>query len=221
MSKNLEDYVKHMGYMPNYKFPEAIDEDKEFVYYKFRVPRHYIREHIANGDTWPDYEESNEIGTRDESVVLGVGFFPVYKGVEYITADADFLYYKVRVPKVFLFTPVKGTPYTYGVLYDTKDFKLRTPEELAERATEIIPCEFKAGDSMPGRKELDAVRKVKETNILLYEVVFYCNVCGTEHKPEVGSDLFDLLKQRSCVVCGSTTLHLKVCKPVLEEEKDE
>jgi hypothetical protein len=227
MNKSLGDYTKRMGYMPCYKFPEEIDEDSEFMYYKFRVPRIYIRWHIEEGNIWPDYEESFEGGTRDESVVLGVGLFPVYSGVEYLDEDADFLYYKVKVPKAFLDTYIEGTTFKYGMLYETKDFKLKTPEQIAEEQAEIISTEKvpKAGEPMPDREDLIAVKKTKETDVLLYEVVFYCAECndgeGKEHEPEVGSDLWEILHARKCGFCGNTKLHLKSCKSVLEEKKDE
>lgn len=223
MNKSLEDYLERMGYMPCYKFPEYIDEDKEFKYYRFRVPRHYIRDHIAEGNIWPDYIETREKGTRDDSVVLGVGFFIVYTGVEYLDSDADFVYYKVRVPKVFLDSYISGSPYTYGELYETKDFRWKSRGEKAEIDSEEIECAKppKAGDSMPNRQDLKTVRKTIETKILLYEVVFYCDKCQITHEPEVGSDLFDLLHNRSCAECGSTTLHLKGCKSILEEKRDE
>jgi len=222
MNKPLGAYSEKMGYMPCYKFPKEIDEDEEFMYYKFRVPRLYIREHIREGNVWPNYTETYEKGNMDESVVLGVGFFPVYTGVEYISEDADFLYYKVKVPKEFLRTPISGTPHTYSILYDTKDFRLKTPEELAEKAAEIKSCDFvKAGDSMPDRGDLVAAQKVKDSNVLLYEVVFYCSECEMTHEPEIGSDLWKLLYARKCGNCSNTKLELKSCKSVLEEQEDE
>jgi len=222
MSETLGDYIESMGYIPCYKFPEEVDEDEEFMYYKFRVPRIYIREHIAEGNVWPDYVESFEEGTKDKSVVLGVSFFPVYTGVEYLGDDVDFLYYKAKVPKAFLNTPISGTPHTYHILYDTKDFKLKSPEELAEIAAEVLSCApLAAGESMPNSGDLSAIRKVKESNILLYEVIFYCGQCDKEFDPEVGSDLWDLLYGRSCIDCGNTNLEVRSCKSILEENVDE
>jgi hypothetical protein len=220
MSDLPDNYKERMGYMPCYKFPTEMGDDATFEYYKFRVPRHYIREHIKDGLVWPDYNETTEEGTRDESVVLGVGFFPVYSGVEYLEEDADFLYYKVKVPKVFLDTQIEGTPHTYRLLYETKDFKLKTPEEKAEEASVLEIRSTKAGDEMPGRIELKAVRKEKEVDTLLYEIVLYCPNCGTEHNPEVGADLWAMLHARRCE-CGHTKLELRSCKSVLEEKKDE
>lgn len=220
MNKDLGYYLERMGYMPNYKFPEQIDEDDEFKYYKFRVPRHYIRAHIEEGNIWPGYVENVELGSgmKDESVVLGVGFFPVHMGVDFIGEDADFLYYKVKVAKVFLETKIKGTPYTYEVLYETQDFRLKTPEELAEM--DSVVESIKAGESMPDKTELEAVRKVKETETLLYEVVLYCGSCETTHDPEIAADLWDLLYARKCSFCGNTMLELRSCQSVLEESKD-
>lgn len=224
MNDKLNYYLERMGYMPNYKFPEFIEEDSQFAYYKFRVPRHYIRQHIDDGDVWPNYKETTEKGNRDESVVLGVGFFPVYSGVELLDEDADFLYYKVKVPKLFLETPISGTNYTYSILYETQDYRLKTPEELAEEKSKDIPCAKipKAGEQMPDRKELTSVRNVKESDVLLYEVVFYCsNGCGIENVPEVGSELWDLLYSRSCAKCGNRQLELISCKPILKDKTDD
>jgi hypothetical protein len=112
-------------------------------------------------------------------------------------------------------------------LYETKDFKLKTPEQIAEEQAKIISTKkvSKAGESMPDRGELKAVKKTKETNVLLYEVIFYCGECndgeGKEHEPEIGSDLWELLHARRCGDCGNTKLHLKGCKSVLEEKEDE
>ncbi len=199
-----------MGYMPCYLFPEKLEEDDEFEYYKFRVPRHYIREHIADGDIWPDYEETEEEGTKDKSAVLGVGFLLVYTGVEYLDSDADFLYYRVRVPKVFLDSPALDGRFTYRVLYDAGTLEVksdRTP---------------KAGESMVGKEELETVRKVKKSDPLLYEVTFKCkNVedCGIEFK-EIGSVLFDMLYSQSCPECDHPLLEMKECKILVEEGKD-
>lgn len=218
----MEGFVERMGYMPCYKFPEEIDEDATFKYYKFRVPRHYIRDHISEGNVWPGYEECFEPGARDESVVLGVGFFPVYTGVELLDEDADFLYYKVRVPKEFLNTPIKGTPYYYSILYETKDYKLKTAEEMAE--TEALMKETEdilAGISMPDRTDLEAVRSVKEKQTLLYEVVLYCPACDVEHDPEVAEDLWTLLHGRACNFCSNGALELRECKSILEEDKED
>lgn len=219
MSDLPEVYVQRMGYMPCYKFPEEIDEDDTFVYYMFRVPRHYIREHIAEGLTWPDYKEIDEQGTEDKSIVLGVGFFPVYTGVIFLYEDVDFLYYKVRVPKKILDATISGTSYTYRILYETKDFRLKSAEEKAEEESRDISC-VKAGEEMPDRKNLTAVRKTKEIDTLLYEVVFYCAECDTEHDPEVGTDLWGLLHARKCR-CGNTKLELRRCESVLEEKRDD
>ena len=222
MSKDLEYYLERMGYMPCYKFPEEVGENEEFKFYEFKVPRHYIREHIAEGNIWPNYVETTEAGTEDNSVVLGVGFFPVFSGVDFLGEDPDFLYYRVKVPKVFLETQVEGTTHTYSILYETKDFKLKTPEEIAEKAAETISC-AKAGEPMPNKMELSIVRKVKEADVLLYEVVLRCNSCTppVTFSPDVGSDLWDLLHERECELCGNRALQLVSCKSVLEEKKDE
>ena len=220
MSKRFEEYIQRMGNMPCYKFPEKLDEDEEFEYFKFKVPRQYIKEHIAMGEVWPHDVDTDIVGVRDESIVLGVIFLPVYFGVEYLEEDDDFLYYKVRVPKVFLDFPIRGSELTYRTAYETKTLNLEMAEQKAERESEDIECEKipKAGESMVGKKELMAVRKAKESKPLLYEVVFRCN-CGLE-VIEVGSDLFEMLYARSCSVCGCSKLKLVGCKSLVNGGED-
>ena len=222
MDKTYKDYTPRMGYMPCYKFPEELGEDEEFEFFKFRVPRQYIREHIAEGGKWPHSVDLTIKGSRDEAVVLGVGFFPVYSGVEYLEEDDDFLYYKVRVPKLFLDAPILNSEMTYRMLYEAKTSILETAEQKAERESEDTEAKKvpKAGEPMPGREELVAVKKVKEAKPILYEVTFECENCHETLGPEIGSDLFDILYSRCCEVCAGTSLKLTSCKMIVVEEED-
>lgn len=223
MNKGLEEYIQRMGNMPCYKFPEKLEEDEEFEYFKFKVPRQYIKEHTAMGEVWPHDVDTDIVGTQDASVVLGVIFLPVYTGVEYLEEDDDFLYYKVRVPKVFLDSPIRGSELTYRVAYETKTLNLETAEQKAERESEDIKCEKvpKAGTPLVGKEELMSVRKAKESKALLYEIVFRCRSedCGMIFT-EVGSDLFDMLYARCCSVCAATRLEMIECKTLVEEDED-
>jgi len=221
MKKQGDEYLQRMGYMPSYKFPKKTGEDDEFEYFRVRVPRQYIKEHIETGNKWPHDVDTSIVGTQDVSVVLGVIFLPVYTGVEYLEEDDDFLYYKVRVPKVFLDAHMGESELTYRLLYESKSLTLETEEQKAERESIDTQRERtpKAGESMPNKEELTAVRKVKEDKVLLYEVIFKCKEedCGMIFT-EVGSDLFDMLYSRSCSECGGTRLETIGCKSLVEED---
>lgn len=221
MSKTCEEYVERMGNMPSYRVPEKIDEDEEFEYFKIRVPRQYIKEHIEMGETWPHAVDTSIKGERDESVVLGVIFVPVYAGVEYLEEDVDFLYYKARVPKVFLDAPILNSKFTYRLLYEKGDKRLETAGQRAERKLDekVQDKAPIAGAPMVGKEELMVVRKVKETEALLYEVTFVCNEadCGAKFE-EVGSDLFGLLYGRCCGKCANTKMTVESCKVIAEEK---
>lgn len=207
MDKAIEYYIERMGYMPVYVCPEWLDADAEFEYYKFSVPRLYIKEHIAEGGVWPHDVDINIVGTQDASVVLGVAFLPVYTGVEYLTEDDDFLYYKVRVPKVYLDSFIPDSNKTYRQAYEPKE------------EPDILECEgpIKAGAPLSDAEELEIVRKVKESKPLLWEIFFRCSSCG-EDFGEVETDLFDALYARSCPVCANTLLDLVSCEILLEED---
>lgn len=214
MNKLLEDYAPNMGYFPTYGCPEKLGEDEEFAYYKFKVPRHYIRGVLEEGNAWPDYEECMEEGTLDDSVVLGMRFLPVYTGVEYLDADVDFVYYKVRVPKVLLETPISGGSMCYRIAYEyIEDFEKEEEEE--ERSK--IP---KAGEGMPGRHEEQIVKKVKERTVHLYEVTLRCNNsdCLADDYNEVTSNIFDVVYNVACPECLGTLFSLIGCKVLVEEE---
>ncbi len=223
MKNPYEEYSQKMGYMPSYRLPEKLEEDDEFEYFKVRVPRLYIKEHIALGEVWPHDVDTSIVGTQDASVVLGIIFLPVYTGVEYLEEDDDFLYYKVRVPKVFLDASIRGSELTYRTVYEDESLISETAEQKAERESIDIECEKlpKAGKSMPDKEELSAVRKVKEGKILLYEVTFKCKDedCDMIFE-EIGSDLFDMLYARCCSVCDCTELEMISCKALVEEEED-
>ena len=216
-----------MGNMPCYKSPEKLGEGlipDEFEYFKFRVPRQYIKEHIAMGGVWPHDVDTDIVGVRDSSIVLGVIFLPVYTGVEYLEEDEDFLYYKVRVPKVFLDSSIMGSKLTYRIAYEAETLNLETGEQKAERESVDIECKKppKAGEPMANKEELEIVRRVKESKPLLFEVVFKCKGkdCGLELEPEIGSDLFDMLYARCCPDCVSTELIVMRAEVILKEDED-
>jgi Zn finger protein HypA/HybF involved in hydrogenase expression len=221
--KTLREYTQYMGYFPSYMFPEKVDEDEEFEYYKVKVPRIFIREHIATGDNWLDYEETDEEGTLDKSVVLGVIWLLAYKGTEYLEADADFLYYKIKVPIVFLNTPIRGGGMYYREMYNTRQLNVNPTEEQLEAAFEETKKEIPAaGSPMPGIHHAPAVVKAKETTVYLYELEMQCmNIpeCGVIHV-EVCSDLFDGLAGRICGVCGSKRFTLVSAKKLIEEDNE-
>jgi hypothetical protein len=224
MSKAVEEYEQRMGYMPSFGIPQKLDEDGEFEYYEVKVPRQYIKEHLELGETWPHEVDTSIKGTQDDSIVLGVMFIPVYSGVDYLREDDDFLFYKVRVPKVFLDAPILGSEMTYRTVYEKGDRNVETSEQKAERESEHIECKKapKAGVSLDGKEELMIVRKVKEATPLLYEVTFKCKnkECAEEFE-EVGSDLFDLLYSRCCGSCAGVQLEVISCKTIYGEEEDE
>ena len=223
MGKSPEHYIPRMGYMPCYKFPEKKGEDEEFEFYEFRVPRQYIREHIAEGRKWPHEVDLTIKGERDNSVVLGVGFFPVYTGVEYLEEDDDFLYYLVRVPISVLDASILGSELTYRFLYEAKTSVWETPEQKAEKEAEAIEAKKvpKAGEPMPNKEELMAVKKVKEAETVLYEVSFECENCHDLLGPEIGTDLFDMLYARSCLNCSGAKLKIVSCKMIIVGEDDD
>lgn len=212
MAKLLEDYTPYMGYVPTYGAPEKLEEDEEFVYYKFKVPRVYIRGIIEEEGMWFGYTECEEESTLNGSVVLGIRHLPVYSEVVYLDSDVDFVYYKVRVPKVLLDTPiVTGGAVKYGAMYEYVDeWELEEEEEIK------LP---KAGEGMPGRHDELSVKKVKESVIHLYEVTLKCNApdCLTEYN-EVTSDLWDAMYNITCSKCLGTFFSVIGCKAVVEEE---
>lgn len=216
MAKNIE----RMGYVPCYKFLKPLREDEEFEYFEIRVPRQYIREHIAEGGEWPGYEETEEEGTRDSSIVLGVIYYPAIPNPEPLREDADFMYYEIKVPKEVLEMSVRGSKLKYRVLYESQTYKLETPEEKAERESESIECaEFvpKAGTVLSGTDELEIVRKVKEQDVDIYEVEVECKGCSFLYA-EVTSDIFDTLSGLVCPSCYGTNFHLKAATAVIREE---
>lgn len=221
----MTDPIERMGYVPCYKWPEKIDEDDQFEYFKIRIPRHYIRMHIEEGGIWHGYEETDEEGERDRSVVLGIIYLPAIPDQEPMDADADFLYYRIAVPKSFLDSYIMEGNVQYRVLYETKAFKLETPQEKAEReAAEFEEEKFvpPAGASMPGRNELDAVKRAKRTKMAIYEIELQCKNpdCGIIHV-EVTSDLFSALSGRICGECMGTAFNLVKAEAIVREEEDD
>lgn len=227
----MSDHIERMGYTPCFKWPEKTREDDEFEYYKISVPRHLIRMHLEEGNVWPGYVETDEEGEYDESVVLGVIWLPGIPSPEPLDADADFVYYEIAVPIEFLDSYIMDGNVQYRVLYETKAFKLETPAEKAEREAALMEEEKftpSAGSSMPGRDELDVVKRVKKTKHAIYEIELQCNgyneaedrPCGLIHC-EVTSDLFSALSGRMCGVCGGTSLSLIKANAIVREEEDD
>lgn len=211
-------YVERMGLCPCYMYPEYMEEDDEFEYYQIQIPRHYIRDHIEEGGTWLDYVETDEEGEEDASVVLGVIFLPVFHGVEYLDADADFLYYKVRAPKVFLETDIPNAPFKYREIYDAKRLRVFIDEDELDDLLASIDTP-KAGEPMPGIHHAHAVRRVKEERAILYEVRMVCEECNLV-TVEVGTDLFDLLSGRSCSNCFGTRFRIDQADILYEDDDD-
>jgi len=202
-------------------FPEKLDEDEEFEYYEIRVPRHYIRGHIEEGGVWLDYTETDEEGTEDPSVVLGVIYLPAFKGVEYLREDADFLYYKIRVPIIFLDTQVKNTPFKYREVFEAKRLNAFVDEDDVDGFAELIRGELPdAGSPMPGMHNEHIVKKVKEKEALLFEIKLVCKACDMV-AVEVGSDLFDILSSRICANCGGMGFHLDRANIIYEDDDEE
>lgn len=224
-NKTFEWYIERMGYVPCYMFPEFMDKDEEFEYYKVKIPRHYIREHIAEGGTWYDYQETDEKGTLDKSVVAGMIHLCAYFGTEYIEEDADFLYYRIRVPIVFLDTAIPGSSLFYREMYEARYLNVKTDrelvEDLAEELADKVPA---AGTPMPGMHHAPVVQKIKERGeVHLYEVELLCkNIpeCGVTHT-EITRDLFGALANRVCGLCGHTNFKLIKVEPLVEEDDNE
>jgi Zn finger protein HypA/HybF involved in hydrogenase expression len=219
MNKTMDYYTERMGFWPSYGCPEQIQEDDEFVYFRFSVPRFYIRFMMEDGEPWHQYVETDEEGTLDSSCVLGVRQLPVFIGIQEEGSDADFVYYICPVPKRVMVEPVSGTDFTNEAMYYVV--------EKWERQYEEIPDDFEfeidvptAGTTMPKREELEAIRKAKKENILLYEVTFQCQECDEILEPEVSSDLFDALLEKACEHCESTHLKLVSSRAIVKEEDD-
>lgn len=225
MGKTFEEYLERIGLYPSYGTPDFIEEDEEFKYYLFRVPRHYIREHIAEGGTWLEYEEVEEESTLDKSVVLGMRYLPVYVGIESQGFDVDFYYYRCRVPKVVLNTEIVGTTplITYEYAYTQVEGWEKSEEQQLEEEFGKFEIELPtAGSEMPNRLELTAVRKAKEETVHLFEVQLRCtnSECGMDLEPHISSDFFDALYEQECTLCGCKKLELISSRAIIKEEKD-
>jgi len=182
MSKTREEYTTRMGYMPYYKFPEQLEIfDEEFIYYKVRVPRLYIKDHIESGKVWPHDVDTDIVGTLDDSVVLGVFFLPVYTGVEYLEEDDDFLYYKVRVPAVFSdYYKEVGAPTIRGI-------KLKN-DEIKETKTGLFEITFTCKSCGYAYTEIggdDLFRMLYERDC----PYCYCTSLDVKSKAIVGEDM--------------------------------
>lgn len=218
MDKDFNYYIRRMGYIASYLLPEHIDTDEEFEYYMVKVPRHYIRMIADEGEEWPDYVETEEEGKLDRSVVLGMYFLPVYQGVDFYDEDADFLYYIVRVPHVFLNHIIEGTSYTYRIVFELD--KIKSVEQVIEEELDSIPV---AGTAMPGTEEFTALRKAKSRpEGTLYELSFLCQnpECHKIYDGIVTSDLFDELYARVCEECYGTRFEILSARPLEEVRED-
>lgn len=217
--KSLDYYKERMGYFPSYGAPTRLDEDEEFVYYRFSVPRHYIRFEIENGVKWHLYKETDEEGTLNTEVVIGVRHLPVHVGIAEDGSDADFVYYRCPVPKIVMEEPVAGQDYNYSYMYNYTEKWEEDPEQIDNDFEFEIPV---AGTGMPDRVELEVVRKAKTETVYFYEVVFQCmdEECEKFSEPSVSTDLFDAVFEQSCSYCASTRLRLISSKAILKEEDD-
>ena len=217
MNKTLDDYRDYMGYFPTYGCPDKLEDDEEFEYYKFKIPRHYIRGVLAEGDVWLGYEECEEEGTLDSSIILGMRYLPVYVGIEYLGADVDFLYYKIKTPKMILDSPIiPGGSVNHRIAYEyVEDW-----EKEKEEKKDTLPV---AGEAMSGRHDEQSVKKVKENIVLLYEITLKCNNpdCSTSEYKEVTSDLWDAVHGITCSECFGTEFSLIGYKVLVEEEEGE
>jgi hypothetical protein len=229
MDNMLDLYMERMGLFPSYGTPEQVDEDDEFAYFLFKVPRHYIRGELEAGVNWIGYEETDEEGAEDASVVLGMRFLPVYVGVVEMVDqhDADFYYYRCRVPKVFLESPIKllqeyGIARDYWYVYDEVEvWEREDPEDFEEDEEFNKAAVPRAGEGMPNRNDLNAVRKVKEDTTYLYKVTFLCNECETQLEPVISSDLFDAISGQECSECGGRRLTIVSSKAIKEDDDGE
>jgi hypothetical protein len=218
--KNLDYYKERMGYFPSYGAPTKLDEDDEFVYFRFSVPRHYIRFEIESGVKWHLYQETDEEGTIGKEVVIGVRYLPVHVGIEEDGSDADFVYYRCPVPVAIMSEPVLGYDFNYSYMYNYTEKWEEDPEQIDDDFEFEIPT---AGTSMPDREELEVVRKVKAETVYFYEVVFQCmdEECERISEPFVSTDLFDAMYEKSCSYCAGTKLKLISSKAILKEEDDD
>jgi len=225
MGKTFEEYLERVGLFPSYGTPEFIEEDEEFKYYLFRVPRHYIREHIAEGGTWLEYEEVEEESTLDKSVVLGMRYLPAYTGIESQGFDVDFYYYRCKMPKVVLDTEISGTnprvTYEYAFTH-VEEWEKSEEQKLEEELGKFEITVPTAGSEMPGRSDLTAVRKVKKEKVHLFEIQLRCGnpSCQLDQEPHISSDFFDALYEQECSLCGSKTMELISSRAIVKEDID-
>lgn len=219
MGKSLDYYRERMGFWPSYGAPERLDEDEEFVYFRFSVPRFYIRWLLEDGDSWHDYKETDEEPTLESSIVLGVRHLPVFIGIEEEGSDADFVHYRCPVPKRVLEEPIPipGMDFTYEYMYTVTEKWERDDEEVDDDFEFEVPT---AGTGMPDREELNTVRKVKSEKVYYYEVVLKCKDCGESSEPHISTDLFDALYEKSCAYCSCVQMEVVYSKAILKEEDD-
>lgn len=211
----LDEVTEKMGYFPTYGHPSKVDEDDEFVYYLFLVPRYYIEDHIAEGEKWDGYVPSAVPSTLDKSCVLGVKFLPIYTKVTKIEEDEDFLYYKARVPKMFL-EHESSYGFKYSIFYEMKEGWERTEEEKA--------AEMEAIEEMPTAGELvkQVIDSDKEPDLRDFTVRLLCsNDHITEFPGHTAEDVWDILQAfEGCDRCGSTTMEILFGVEGEEDEED-
>ena len=108
MEKALDEYIERMAYFPTLTRPRPIGKDEEFIYFEFIVPKVYLKEVMR--DRLPLPVDDMDSGDLDIIIVNKMGWYPVHTGIEEMKRDKDCVFYKVRVPKVFIASK-------YGVVY--------------------------------------------------------------------------------------------------------
>lgn len=210
----IDEITARMGYFPTYGHPSKVDEDDDFVYYLFFVPRHYIESQIAEGETWSDYVPSTTPSVLDKSCVLGVKFLPVSEVVK-ATEDEDFLYYTASVPKTFLDYD-SSFGFKYGIFYEMKEAWERTEEEIEE--------ELEAIEEIPSAGELvkQVIDSGKEPNLEDFSVALKCsNDHITEFPGHTAKDVWNILAEfEGCDRCGSTTMEIIFDTEGEDDEED-
>jgi hypothetical protein len=207
---DISEITERMGYFPTYGHPPKIDEDDDFVYYLFAVPRHYIEDRILEGDKWEGYTPSTKPSTLDKSCILGVKFLPIYTKVSEVEADEDFIYFKARVPKAFL-EHQSSYGFKYGIFYEMKEAWERKPEEEPEEmptAGELVKQVMDSGKD-PDLKDFIVQLKCHNDHII-------------DFPGHTAEDVWDILHEyEGCDRCGSTTMEVLFHKEGEDDEKED
>lgn len=209
---SINEITERMGYFPTYGHPTKIDEDDEFVYYLFLVPRHYIEERILEGDKWEGYIPSAKPSTLDDSCILGVKFLPIYTKVSEVEADEDFVYFKTRVPKAFLELQ-SSYGFKYGIFYEIKEAWERKPEEIEE--VEEPPT---AGELVKQVIDSGVEPELSDFTVQLK--------CANDHiidfPGHTAEDVWSILHEyEGCDRCGSTSMEVLFHKERKDDEKED